>query len=110
MNEIDLFWDRFLENIGRDKNTKYMDIFLKTLKSYIGKSGGFQTAKAAADMCTNSYNKFHEIMECRNQRHDVWQAMITGAMAFFLTSGSGAPVFSEAIFSSRKRNSPPLAA
>ena len=27
MNEIETFWDRFLENTGRDKNTKYLEVF-----------------------------------------------------------------------------------
>lgn len=34
MNEIDMFWDRFLVNTGRDRNTKYCEVFHFDLTEY----------------------------------------------------------------------------
>lgn len=34
MSEIDMFWDRFLEKTGRDRNTKYLDVFHFELTEY----------------------------------------------------------------------------
>ncbi len=34
MNEIDMFWDRFLEKTGRDRNTKYLEVFHFELTEY----------------------------------------------------------------------------
>ena len=34
MNKIDMFWQRFLDNTGKDKNTKYLEAFHFELTEY----------------------------------------------------------------------------